>query len=65
METLESQALMNQAVGVIVAEESRTVEEAFDRLRQLAMASGKPMRAVAQLVLEERPTTPPPVGDIN
>lgn len=64
METLESQALINRAVGVIMAGEGRTTEEALERLRHLALASGKPMRAVAQLVLEERPTTaPPPVGD--
>jgi putative methionine-R-sulfoxide reductase with GAF domain len=63
METLESQALMQQAVGVIMAGEGRTAEEALDRLRQLALASGKPMRAVAQFVLEEHPTTPPAVSD--
>lgn len=63
METLESQALINQAAGVIMAGEGRTAEEALNRLRQLAMSSGKPMRAVSQLVLEEHPTALPPVGD--
>lgn len=63
VETLESQALINQAAGVIMAGEGRTAEQALDRLRQLALASGKSIRAVAQLVLDERPTTPPRVGD--
>ena len=62
VETLESQALINRAVGIIMAGEGGTAEEALDRLRQLALVSGKPMRVVAQLVLEERPTTPPPPG---
>lgn len=63
VETLESQAIIHQAVGVIMAGEGQTPEEALDRLRQLALASGKPMREVARLVLEERPTTPLPPGD--
>lgn len=63
VESLESQALINQAAGVIMTSERRTAEEALDRLRQLALASGKPIRAVAQLVLEERPTSPSPSGE--
>ncbi len=55
MEKLESQALISQATGVIMSTEQRTSEEAFDRLRELAMASGESMRAVADRVLSERP----------
>ena len=54
MEKLESQALISQAAGVIMSTEQRTSEEAFDRLRELAMASGESMRAVADRVLSER-----------
>lgn len=64
VDALESQALMHQAAGVIMAGEGRTAEEALDRLHQLTMSSGKPMRAVAQLVLDERPTTPLPPGGL-
>lgn len=58
METLESRALIVQATGVIMAAERVTGEEALDRLRQLAMASGESLRTVADWVLEERPTGP-------
>ena len=40
MEILESQALINRAVGAIMAGGGRTAEEALERLRHLAMASG-------------------------
>ena len=40
--------------------EQRTSEEALDRLRELAIASGASMRTVAEQVLEERPTGPMP-----
>ena len=63
METLESKALINQAVGVIIAGEGRPAEEALERVRHLAFASGQPMRAVAQFALDDHPTTPPPFGD--
>lgn len=56
METLESRALIDRATGVIMAIEHVTGEEALDRLRELAMASGQSMRTVADWVLEERPT---------
>lgn len=56
METLESQALISQATGVIMSTEQRTSEEALDRLRDLAMASGESMRTVADRVLSERST---------
>ena len=62
VETLEDQAIIAQATGVIMATEQRTTEEAFDRLRELAMASGESMRTVADWLLAERPTGPLPEG---
>jgi hypothetical protein len=58
VESLETQALIGQASGVIMAEEGRTADEALDRLRALAMTSGESLRTVATWVLEERPTSP-------
>jgi GAF domain-containing protein len=64
VETLESQALVGQAVGVISATEALSRAEALDRLRDLAMHSGASMETVARRVLDERPTGPlPPVLD--
>jgi GAF domain-containing protein len=64
VETLESQALVGQAVGVISATEALSGTEALDRLRDLAMHSGASMETVARRVLDERPTGPlPPVLD--
>lgn len=60
METMESQALIGQATGVLMATEQRTSGEALDRLRELALASGESMRTVADWVLEERPLGPSP-----
>jgi GAF domain-containing protein len=60
VETLESRALIAQAMGVIMATEQRTSEEALNRLRELAMTSSEAMRTVAQWVLDERPTGPQP-----
>lgn len=45
-----------------MASEERTSEEALNRLRDLAMASGESMRTVAEWVLEERPTGPLPAN---
>jgi hypothetical protein len=61
VETLEDQAVIAQATGVILAGEQLTTDEAFDRLRQLAMVSRESMRTVADWLLEERPTGPLPV----
>ncbi|MGI8807869.1 MAG: GAF and ANTAR domain-containing protein [Acidimicrobiales bacterium] len=55
-ESIESQALIYQATGVLMATEERTSAEALDRLRQLAMRSGESMRTVATWVIEERTT---------
>ncbi|MDP8938237.1 MAG: GAF and ANTAR domain-containing protein [Actinomycetota bacterium] len=62
VETLESRALIAQATGVMIAAEHLSGEDALDRLRQLAMASGESLRTVADWVLEERPTGPLPAG---
>ena len=56
VETLESQALIRGS-HQWPAKDARP-KKPSDRVRQLARASGKSMRAVAHLVLEERPTTP-------
>jgi putative methionine-R-sulfoxide reductase with GAF domain len=58
-ESVESQALIDQATGVLMATEERSSAEALDRLRELALSSGESMRTVATWVLEERPTTAP------
>ncbi|MDP9069793.1 MAG: GAF and ANTAR domain-containing protein [Actinomycetota bacterium] len=55
VETLESQALIAQATGVIMATEERTSDEALDRLRTVALTSGESMRTVADRVLKGRP----------
>lgn len=67
VETLEDQALIARATGVIMATEERAGEEALDRLRNLALASGEPMRVVAEWVLAERPSSPSPAefGDVT
>ena len=59
VESLESQAIVSQATGIIMATESRSSEEALDQLRSVALASGKSMRAVADLVIADHPTGPP------
>ena len=58
-ETLESQALIDRATGVLMATEERSSAEALDRLRELALSSGEAMRTVAKWVLEERPKSAP------
>ena len=58
-ETVESQAVIDQATGVLMATEERSSAEALDRLRELALSSGESMGTVAKWVLEERPTTAP------
>jgi GAF domain-containing protein len=55
METLEARALIEQASGMIVASERRTSEEAMDRLREIAMAGGESLRAVAERVVRQGP----------
>ena len=57
-ETIESQALIDQATGVLMATEEGSSAHALDRLRALALSSGESMRTVAKWVLEERPTSP-------
>lgn len=55
VESLESQAIIAQATGIMAATEQLTTEEALDRLRTLALASGESLRKVAAWVIEERP----------
>jgi GAF domain-containing protein len=57
VESLETQALINQAGGVIMAGEQRTSDEALDQLRELALRSGESLGTVAGWVLAERPTS--------
>ena len=62
VESLENQAIIAQAVGILSATEERTSEEALERLRALALASGHSMRTVAGWVIEERPKGTAPAG---
>jgi GAF domain-containing protein len=55
VEDLESRALIDQAVGVLMATQERTGENALGRLRELALHSGESMRTVAGWVIDERP----------
>jgi GAF domain-containing protein len=55
VEVMEDRARIEQAIGVIMASEHRSNQEAFDRLRRLALSSGESMRQVSEWVLEERP----------
>jgi GAF domain-containing protein len=56
VEDLESRALIDQAVGVLMATEEHKSGDALARLRDLALRSGESMRTVASWVLDERPT---------
>jgi GAF domain-containing protein len=58
VETIETQAIIAQATGVIMAGERTTGEQALDRLRNLALHGGESMRTVAEWVLDERPKGP-------
>jgi transcriptional regulator with GAF, ATPase, and Fis domain len=59
VESLESRAFVSQATGIIMATEGGSAEEALDRLRTLALASGRSLRSVAGSVIDEHPTVPP------
>jgi GAF domain-containing protein len=56
VESLESQGVIAQATGILMVSEPSSAEEALDRLRALALASGRSMRAVADSVIAEHPT---------
>lgn len=65
VETMENRAVIEQAMGVIMESEAMSHEESLDRLRELALRSGEPMRKVADWVLDERPrgaSAPPEEG---
>ena len=56
VESLESQAVINQAAGVLIESERLDGEAAMDRLRELALGSGESLQTVSQWVLAERPS---------
>ena len=56
VESLESQAVINRAAGVLIESERLDGEEAMDRLRELALGSGESLTTVSEWVLAERPT---------
>ena len=60
VEDLESRALIEQATGVLMANQEDTSTGALGQLRDLAMRSGESMRTVAEWVIDERPTAGPP-----
>jgi GAF domain-containing protein len=56
VEDLESQAIIEQATGVLMSSQENTSQDALGQLRDLAMRSGESMRTVAEWVIDERPT---------
>ncbi len=56
IESMEAQALVSRATGVLMATEGLNDVEALDRLRHLALSSGQSMPMVADWLLKERPT---------
>ena len=58
VESLENQAIIAQAIGILVMTEQQSSEEALERLRTLALTSGRSMRTVAKWVIDERPRRP-------
>ena len=59
VESLESRALIGQAMGVLMVTDHCTTEEALDRLRETALAGGTSMRAEAERVIADRPAGVP------
>lgn len=55
VESLENQAIIAQAIGILTTTEQQSSEEALERLGTLALTSGHSMRTVAGWVIEERP----------
>ena len=55
VESLENQAIIAQAIGILMTTEQHSSEEALERLRALALNGGHSMRTVAGWVIEERP----------
>ena len=56
VDSLETQAIVAQACGIIAVTERLTTEEAAERLRTLALVSGESLRQVSAWVIEERPS---------
>ena len=53
LESLENQAVISRATGVLVARHGWSSAEALDALRQRALVHGESLRTVAELVLAE------------
>jgi GAF domain-containing protein len=56
VEDLETRAIIEQATGVLMANQEETSGDALSQLRDLAIRSGESMRTVAEWVIDERPT---------
>jgi response regulator NasT len=51
-EALESRKLVERAKGMLMAREKITEEEAYGRIRRASQRTGKPMRTIAEAVIE-------------
>ena len=51
-EALESRKLIERAKGMLMAREKITEEEAYGRIRRASQKTGKPMRTIAEAVIE-------------
>ncbi len=50
-EALAARKVIERAKGLLMAKESLTEEEAFDRLRRASQVSGRPLRVIAEAVV--------------
>ncbi len=60
LESLENQALISRATGLLVERHGWSSAEALDALRQRALAHDEPLRAMAKVVLTEAAEPGPP-----
>jgi AmiR/NasT family two-component response regulator len=51
-EALESRKLVERAKGMLMAREKITEDEAYTRIRRASQRTGKPMRTIAEAVIE-------------
>jgi AmiR/NasT family two-component response regulator len=51
-EALESRKLVERAKGMLMAREKLTEDEAYGRIRRASQRTGKPMRTIAEAVIE-------------
>ena len=56
-EAMRSRAVIEQAKGIVMADERVDAAQAFDRLKQLSQHANMKLRDVAQRLVDER-TTP-------